>query len=272
MTKEKVPFSEYEQIVQSIIQQKLSGIELDAPVIVEHNSKLRGVSGYEHQIDVSFSCSMIGVKLLFLVECKYYNKKVSVEDILAFKARIDDIRAHKGVFVTTEGYQKGALTFAKQNGIALVTVKALSPWIMVLHCISRRTIDDVQDYLKALKDPFIDYNGGISSSIKTGFDRVGIWRKMKKFGVASGVKTLIGRVLEKFGVDSISNPYDIHGVFFQNKKERIVFEMYELSVESAKVCDYTPENDGIVFKIDNDGSAIESERLIKYLICREMCK
>ena len=68
MAKKEVPFDEYERIVQEILQQKLDGLSLDDPVLVERDSKIRGISGYEHQIDASFTCNMLGVKLIFVID------------------------------------------------------------------------------------------------------------------------------------------------------------------------------------------------------------
>jgi restriction system protein len=53
------------------------------------------------------------------VECKCYAHKVSVDDIEEFHSKIDDIGAHKGIMVTTVGYQEGAVKTARGRGIAL---------------------------------------------------------------------------------------------------------------------------------------------------------
>jgi hypothetical protein len=53
------------------------------------------------------------------VECKHYKKKVPVDDVEEFHSKIDDIGAHKGIVITTVGFQVGAIKTAKARGIAL---------------------------------------------------------------------------------------------------------------------------------------------------------
>jgi formylglycine-generating enzyme required for sulfatase activity len=56
-----------------------------------------------------------------------------IEDVLTFAGRIRDIPAHKGMIVTTVGFQQGAVKMAKANGIALVLVSdAGLTWDVVL--------------------------------------------------------------------------------------------------------------------------------------------
>lgn len=89
-------------------------------------------SGHNHQIDVSIELEVAGLAILILVECKYYKRAVEVSDILEFAQRIDDIGAHKGVLVSTVGFQKGAIKIASGHGIALVQTEPA--WEHVLYC------------------------------------------------------------------------------------------------------------------------------------------
>jgi hypothetical protein len=247
MAKKKAPFDEFERIVQTLLRQKLDVLELGTPVTVERDSKIRGVSGYEHQIDVSFSCRILGVKLIFIVECKYYSRKVSVEDLLAFKSRIDDIRAHKGIFVTTVGYQRGAYTFAKENGIALVIVRGVT-WTG----ISERPAPDAtiaHNHLSSLVSDFSEYNGGIAPEVEV------------------GIKPSTEIINSEQEIPQVR---DI-GFFFRRRNQEIVFGARELSIGKAKICcDYTLGAE-IVLEVDGK-STLPSKCLVKYLICRELCK
>lgn len=72
------------------------------------------------KVDVSFEMATLGgARILTVLECKRYNHKVSVEDVEEFHSKIDDIGAHKGVMVTTRGYQDGAKLAAIGRGIGL---------------------------------------------------------------------------------------------------------------------------------------------------------
>lgn len=103
----------YELFTQQVISSLVG-------VAVHHQRIYSGrISQREIKVDVSFNYSIAGANLLFLVECKCYAHKVSVDDIEEFHSKIDDIGAHKGIMVTTVGYQEGAVKTARGRGIAL---------------------------------------------------------------------------------------------------------------------------------------------------------
>lgn len=109
----------YERIVRSLLLSKLT----DGPTanLSSFQSKrYLGKSGQSHEIDVSFEVELAGVKLLVVVECKDYGRKVGVDDVMTFNYRIRDIGAHKGLLVTTRGFQAGAVTIARAEGIGLL--------------------------------------------------------------------------------------------------------------------------------------------------------
>ena len=113
-------FEEFEQVVRNILADRLREECPDAPLNVFHNRKYKGQSGHEHQIDVSAELTLAGCQILILVECKNYKAAIGIDDLLEFAARLRDIGAHKGIVVTTVGYQEGAKKIAEANGIALV--------------------------------------------------------------------------------------------------------------------------------------------------------
>ena len=103
----------YEKFTQQVIKE-LVGVK------VHHKKTYTGrVSQRDIIVDVSFNYSVLGSDLLFLVECKCYNYKISVDEVEEFHSKIDDIGAHKGIMVTTLGYQSGAIKTAKGRGIGL---------------------------------------------------------------------------------------------------------------------------------------------------------
>lgn len=89
-------------------------------------------TGHRHQIDVSIEVTVADLNFLVLIECKYYKRKVEVGDLLTFASRLDDIGAHKGVLVSTIGFQEGACKVAKAHRIALVTTEPV--WEQIMEC------------------------------------------------------------------------------------------------------------------------------------------
>jgi len=106
----------YETFVKCVFE-RLVGVE------VHHQREYIGrVSRRKIIVDVSFEYDVAGAKLLFLVECKHHARKVSVEDVEEFHSKFDDIGAHKGIVVTTVGFQSGAVKTAVGRGIALAVL------------------------------------------------------------------------------------------------------------------------------------------------------
>jgi len=92
--------------------------------VVHHRKKIKGKSGYTHEIDLAFTGDIAGADVLFLIECKCYKRKVSTDDVLTFAKRIEDISANKGILITTVGFTKGAIELARAHRIALAIAKS----------------------------------------------------------------------------------------------------------------------------------------------------
>ncbi len=101
--------------------------ETDNNLIVEHNVTEIGKSGAKRQIDVKITQRTKLHTYVTLVECKRWKDKVdrACVDILA--ASIEDLNASKGVIFTTEGYEKGAIGYAKAKNIDIFVVRDLTP-------------------------------------------------------------------------------------------------------------------------------------------------
>jgi polysaccharide deacetylase 2 family uncharacterized protein YibQ len=83
-----------------------------------------------------------------LVECKAYKRPVSVDDLLIFAERIDDIGANKGIIITLHGFQPGAVKVAESHGIALA--------LAIPH---RETLDFVRRLMPDLKEAKAIFEG-----------------------------------------------------------------------------------------------------------------
>lgn len=62
--------------------------------------------------------------LLWVCECKNYGHSVPVDDVEEFKAKLDQIAGKnvKGVIATKNSFQRGSISYAKNQGIGLVRV------------------------------------------------------------------------------------------------------------------------------------------------------
>ncbi len=110
--------TEYEKLAQDIYQ-AISDAEGVKNINVQHNIKLLGKSGCNHQIDVYWEFEMMGIKHCVAIECKNYSSEVSVGKVRDFFGVLHDVGNTKGIFVTKVGYQSGAEKFANHYGIVL---------------------------------------------------------------------------------------------------------------------------------------------------------
>ena len=114
--------TEYEKFVQSMYEAVLraEGVE---NLSVQHNIKLKGQSGGEHQIDLFWEFKLAGQIYRTAIECKDFDKSIPVGRVRDFYAVISDIPNLTGIFATKIDYQSGAIKFAKQKGISLKIVR-----------------------------------------------------------------------------------------------------------------------------------------------------
>ena len=120
-------YHEYERVVSHIASNIVSQAEGTTPAVgYGRDNRLRGISGYEHQIDVAARTP----QSLLLIECKCWKKTIPVGDLLTFLARTADIKAVEidteivAAMVTTVGYDPGAKVLADYYRIGLEVVKS----------------------------------------------------------------------------------------------------------------------------------------------------
>lgn len=120
------PNIEYEKFTQEIYQELVNADVLKTTK-VQHNVKLRGRSGQEHQIDVYWEYEIAGTKHKVAIECKNYNKTVAISKVRDFYGVLCDLNNVAGIMVTKVGYQKGAKEYASEYGISLKELRTPNP-------------------------------------------------------------------------------------------------------------------------------------------------
>lgn len=120
------PNIEYEKFTQEIYQELVNADVLKT-TDVQHNIKLKGRSGQEHQIDVYWEYEIAGTKQKVAIECKNYNKTVGIGKVRDFYGVLYDLNNVAGIMVTKIGYQKGAKEYASEYGISLKELRAPDP-------------------------------------------------------------------------------------------------------------------------------------------------
>lgn len=114
--------TEYEAVTAALYE--VLGKSTGATVIgYGPECKVPGKSGGEHQIDVLIEQSNGLQSIRTAIECKYWNKRVPRDRVLAFVGVLEDTNIEKGVIVSKEGFQSGAMEVAKARNIDLVEMR-----------------------------------------------------------------------------------------------------------------------------------------------------
>jgi hypothetical protein len=94
------------------------GLSADTDVTIE------GVRS-EHKIDVAVRGYKAGVEFLWIVECKYWSRRVSKETVAALATIVQDVGADRGLLLSRRGFQPGATALAQKSNITLTSLVEL---------------------------------------------------------------------------------------------------------------------------------------------------
>lgn len=114
----------FESYVQYVYSSLLNQAGEDC--IVEKRKKIADTYGLLHEIDVYYEfrhlpSSDLGATIRVLIECKNWKRPVSKASIESFAAKVENIPKSIPVFISNNGYQKGAVKTAEMHGITLIT-------------------------------------------------------------------------------------------------------------------------------------------------------
>jgi hypothetical protein len=88
---------------------------------VEHQARMEDGAGIHCRVDALVRFELAGMVYTTVVECKHQVRPVEGEVVDVLAAKVDR-HGHKGMLISTGGFQRGALERAEQRGIALVHI------------------------------------------------------------------------------------------------------------------------------------------------------
>lgn len=103
-------------------QHQAAGLLRELGFSAEVNASLTEANGAVHAIDVAARRTVAGVDLLWIVECKYWKRRVPIEKILALRSLVLDLGADHGLLMSESDFQSGAVRTAKQKNITLTSL------------------------------------------------------------------------------------------------------------------------------------------------------
>src|SRR6185369_3364546 len=75
-----------------------------------------------YEIDITARFNALGGDFLVLIECKHHRRRIERDDVQVLHARVQSIRAQKGMLFSASRFQHGAFEYANTHSIALVQV------------------------------------------------------------------------------------------------------------------------------------------------------
>ena len=89
------------------------------------NDPLPTPNGVVHRVDVSARIVLAGVNVLWIVECKLWNRAIPKEKVSALKDIVNDLGADRGLLMSEKGFQSGAVHLAAAKNITLSSLDEL---------------------------------------------------------------------------------------------------------------------------------------------------
>ena len=95
----------------------------DAIEVEKNKTDLKSSSGCAHQIDIYWEFKMAGRTFQTAIECKAYDRAVTIGRVRDFYGVLADIPGLQGIMVSLIGFQSGAKQYADHYGIDLKEVR-----------------------------------------------------------------------------------------------------------------------------------------------------
>lgn len=225
---------EYELFVKEIYEalHKADNVE---NISIQHNIELVGLTGCKHQIDIYWHFILAGVEYQVAIECKNYSGKVPIGKIRDFYSVLDDIGNINGIFVSRNGFQQGAVNYAKQKRIKLLEIRP--PSAIDWEGRTRHLTTELHMYCKNIKRCIIeeDSDGGTNNSLISSYFNSSIMSDQVFIDdLDSGIKISLCELHNKLpcsevGIDfkyiyEYQNAYIYHSSSPKFKVKRIIIE------------------------------------------------
>ena len=87
---------------------------------IEFDDQIFGIySKTERQIDIALRGNIAGNKVLGIIDCKYFSKKIDLKVVESFIEMMQDVNANFGIMITNKGYSKAAKKRVKNSNLKL---------------------------------------------------------------------------------------------------------------------------------------------------------
>lgn len=225
------PNIEYEKFTQEIYQE-LVNADVIKTTCVQHNVKLKGRSGQEHQIDVYWEYEIAGTKHKVAIECKNYNQAVPIGRVRDFFGALYDLVDVKGIMVTKVGYQKGAKEYASYYGIDLKELRSPNPGEAIIGEIEHHFNITIRHCLFLVDENYAETKGFNVSRYKQRIDSIGISNTPKWINSTHIPLQLIDNNIIDSNGENIASLDEIEKTLPENSDSDIIFKYKDAYVNT----------------------------------------
>jgi hypothetical protein len=106
-------------------QHRAAGLLRELGFTAEVNASLTEANGAVHAIDVAAHLTVAGVRVCWIVECKYWSRPVDMGAVRDLRTLVLDLGADHGLLMSESRFQSGAILTAKQKNITLTSLDDL---------------------------------------------------------------------------------------------------------------------------------------------------
>ncbi len=217
------PWKQYQEDAASFFRSL--GFEADTDV------PIKGARGL-HKVDVAVRTSKVGVDQLWVVECKLWKTRVRKQEFLTHKAIIDDVGADRGILLSEEGFQSGAIRSAEHTNVSLRSLADLR----------ENAEEDLLDFgISQIESKIIRANETLRKLVRrTSFSRTGPTLTFLGSVDADSLIDLSGRVSSmRSALDYVRlNRFPVILAFLPYKEDERVNGTQELIVKGSKFMDW----------------------------------
>ena len=114
----KITPRQFERHVLELFENETTDYEL---LEITHDKKITREE-QDYQIDIFYNFRHANLDFKVLVECKRTNRAIERQYIQILNDKLKELGCHKGIVVSTCGFQSGAINYAKKHGIALLRI------------------------------------------------------------------------------------------------------------------------------------------------------
>lgn len=222
---------------------------------VEHNVKLTGRSGVQHQIDVYAEYKGPLHTSRIVIECKSYDKPIDKDIIMKLVHEVEDLGVDKGILITTSYFTPDAVSTAEGYNVDLwdgTKLRELLKEVSIEEISVPSNVFYVEPVISA---------GAATKTVKAAVKGI--------FGMKGSIESGSIVFYPYYEADIDARTYKFKGLIKKKVEENIVSATILVDATTGALCTYDPKV-GIVEVVGLPALSDEEIRVFQMLLLQEL--